>query len=364
MIDNMLPKWCSTLHDEIFNWLMSLQQTDSSGSFKFCSSGNILVPTINSGLDTSALALKILYMSGTLDRISPEHLNQWVQFIQSFQKEEVSYGFLRHKRLKGFFIDPQFLSYVDKKGFDIKTRRAVTRQACAALMCAGCCPKLPIESVPDTTKQIHKYLGQLDWSDPWGAGSHASHLVFFLKLNHDYFQLHRDYETLMNYIFEWLNSIRDPDTKLWYTGNPDLEHLINGAMKVLTAYAVIDRPIEYPDHLIDFCLNAADKNKDDGCHNTDILFILHYCNRFSYHRHEEIENFCRQRINVIEQFRKSDGGFSFYPNSSQTSIYGVPVSKGYPVSDIHGTALFLWALIMATDILGYSSSLPWRLPIN
>lgn len=360
----MLPNWCQTLHEEIFDWLARLQVADIPGCYRFCSSGNTLMPTTNSGLDISALALKIIYMSGTLDRIPQEYLNQWIQFIQSFQKEEISYGFLKHKKLRGFFIDPQFLSYVDKNGFDIKTRRAVTRQSCAALMCAGHYPKLPIGSIPDTKKQIHKYLSQLDWRDPWGAGSHASHLVFFLKLNHDYFHLHNHYENLMNYTFEWLNSIQDTDTKLWYAGNPSLEQLINGAMKVLTAYAVVDRPVEYPDHLIDFCLTAADKNKNDGCHNTDILYVLHYCSRFSYHRRKDIENFCRQRIEIIKQFRKPDGGFSFFPNSSQTSIYGVPVSKGHPVSDIHGTVLFLWALAMVKNILGDSSSIPWKLPIN
>ena len=43
-------------------------------------------------------------------------------------------------------------------------------------------------------------------------------------------------------------------------------------------------------------------------------------------------------------------GFSYFQNKSQDTYYGVPITSGKKVPDIHGTLLCTWALIMALDI--------------
>ena len=133
-------------------------------------------------------------------------------------------------------------------------------------------------------------------------------------------------------------------------------------MKVLTAYSLLNRPIEHPEALIDFSLRSL--NADDGCHNVDILFVLYYCHKYSDYRSKDIQEFCKQRLTIIEQFRKPDGGFSFYRDRSQTAIYGVSITKGLKESDIHGTLLFLWSLKMIADIIGFSDEVPWKMPIT
>jgi len=362
-----LPKWCSTLHEEVFEWLMQLRDPAYPGRFIFCYTGNLFFPSEKSGLDASALALKICYMIGALNKISANDLREWTGFIRSFQKEKEHIGFLGLKKLSGFFIDPVFIKQADRRQgrfmHDIKTRQAVTRQACAALMCTGEGPRYPVLSLPNNVDQVRRYLASLDWErDPWDAGSHASHLVFLLKMNKDLFGLHEPYTELVPVVFEWLDQIRNPDNGSWYIGNPSNEQKVNSAMKVLTAYAVLNRPIEQPEPLIDFCLASA--SAQDGCHNADILFVLHYCHQYTDYRRHDIEKFCWKRLEIIEQFRKSDGGFSFYHDKSQTAIYGVSISKGLPESDIHGTTLFLWSLKMIANILGYAGKVPWNMPVN
>jgi hypothetical protein len=362
-----LPKWCFTLHEDVFAWLMQLRDSTHPGRFTFCYAGNLFFPSEKAGLDASALALKICYMIDALDRISSDDLARWTEFIRSFQKQKESIKFLGLKKLSGFFIDPVFVQQADKRQErfkrDIKTRRAVTRQACAALMCAGYGPRYPVLSIPSSVNQVQRYLASLDWKrDPWGAGSHTSHLIFLLKMNKDLFGMHEPYTELVPVVFEWLDQIRNPDNGSWYIENSSSEQKVNSAMKVLTAYAVLNRQIEQPEPLIDFCLGSA--SAKDGCHNADILFVLHYCHQYTDYRRRDIEKFCWKRLEIIEQFRKPDGGFSFYRDRSQTAIYGVPISKGLPESDIHGTTLFLWSLKMIANILGYAGEVPWNMPVN
>lgn len=363
-----LPEWFFTLQSEVFEWLFRLQDKDYAGRFRFALNGSVFFSADQSGLDASALALKITYMLGALDRIPKSDLSQWVDFIRSFQSKYESAGLCGIiKRKTGFFIDRAFIKQTDEKmgwgGYDEKTRRAVTRQACAALLCAGENPNYPVYLLPQSKSQVFQYLEVLDWEhDPWGAGSHASHLIFLLNMNKNLLKKNENIDELIRTVFDWLDGIRNPHTGSWYTGDPSTAQKINSAMKVLTGYAVLGKSVEKPEALIDYCLSSV--NSQDGCHNADILFVLHYCYQFTKYREVDVRKFCWNRIPVIEQFRKPDGGFSFYLNSSQTTIYGVPIAKGLPESDIHGTVLFLWSLKMIVDILGYADQFPWKMPIN
>lgn len=361
-----LPDWCYTLSQDIYGWIRQLQIPGKPGYFTFCKKENLFFPSENSGLDASALALKIYYIIGALHKISQEDKSQWLDFIRSFQQDRETGRIMRRRKQSGFFLDQIFLKQADRQlGWfrrDLNTRRAVTRQACAALMCAGSGPRSPVTAIPDRVDLAKRYLHSFDWNLPWGAGSHVSHLVFFLNMNKNIFGIHKPYNQCIPVIFEWLDQIRKPDTGSWYTGNPSTAQKINGAMKILTAYGVLNKAIETPELLIDFCLNAI--NQDDGCHNADILFVLHYCHKYTDYRKEDIQAFCWKRIEVIEQFRKSDGAFSFYPDKSQTMIYGVPIARGEAESDLHGTILFLWSLKMIVDILGYTGDIPLNMPIT
>ena len=362
-----LPNWLYSLQDDISTWLFTLEDKKYPGRFRFAATGSIFHSPERSGLDASALALKISYMLGILDQLPHNKIIQWVDFIRSFQLKTEDVGFLRLTKKTGFFIDPVLIKKADLnmgwKGYDVRIRRAVTRQACAALMCANERPSYPVCDIPHTISQVEHYLSSLDWErDPWGAGSHASHLVFFLKMNKDFFDEGEKYNELIPAIFEWLTAIHNSETGSWYIGDPSTEQKINSAMKILTAYAVLKKPVENPEPLIDFCL--ASVNQADGCHNADILYVLHYCNQYTKYRFSDIQDFCWERIKVIEKFRKPDGGFSFYLDRSQTSMYGVPITKGLPESDIHGTVLFLWSLKMIVNILGYSDQFNWKMPIN
>jgi hypothetical protein len=54
---------------------------------------------------------------------------------------------------------------------------------------------------------------------------------------------------------------------------------------------------------------------------------------------------------MIRLHHNPDGGFSYWIGKSQTVYYGVPITSGMPVSDIHGTLLLTWALAMVLRLI-------------
>jgi len=350
-----MPKWLENLADEIWEWFLTVRVLGQPGWVRFCREGALFEPGDRAGLGMSCLALKTLYMLNLLDRLSPGELEDWIAYIHSFQTVS--------GRSAGYFEDQALLRVVDRWWRrDWATRRAETRQACAALLSVDARPKAPIRSIPRSPRDVRQFIRQLPWETPWVAGSHASHLMFFLHVNATVFGENSTEKILLPVILEKLEALQDPETGSWFTGNPSPEQMINGAMKVITGYSFLSLPFRHADRLIDFALTLA--NDYDACHHTDLIYVLHQCSRLSGHRLSEVHQVAEQRLADIIRFRRRDGAFSFRPEGSGLVYYGVPMSRGLPVSDIHGTTLFVWALVMIADILGWRAELGWRLPVT
>ena len=331
--------------------------------FRFCKTGATFQPSSKRGLGTSCLALKVCYQINRLPEVKDSDLHQWTRYIQSFQREP-------ENKSGTFFEDKRLLRIADWQARlfrmvwkDLATRRAETRQACAALLSAGATPKFPVLGIPTSRSEVDKYFSSLPWwNNPWGAASHVSHLVFFLKLNADCFGHQDAYEELLPFIFEKLDSLHDPETGSWFTGNPPEPQMINSAMKTLLAYDLIGKPPEYAERLIDLCLGAT--TGDDACHSVDILYVLYYCSKWTPYRIDDIKAFAEKNLELIKRHRKSDGAFSFYPDRAGGYYYVARMSRENPESDIHGTHLLVWALTMIGELLGFNKELGWKLPIT
>jgi len=355
--------WVYDLPDSIWNWLLSIRDEQHPGWFRFCRTGALFQPSSNKGLGTSSMALKVCFQINSLSKVNDTDLQNWVEYIQSFQREPGN-------RRGTFFEDKWLLRATGWKARldrwirkDLSIQRAETRQACAALLSAGATPRFPILGIPDSVRQVDKYLSGLPWSsDPWGASSHVSHLVFFLKLNADCFGHKAAYEELLPFIFQRLDSLQDRETGSWFAGSPPEPQKINSAMKILLAYDLVGRPPEYPERLIDLCLRAI--TDDDACHSVDIIYVLYFCNKWTSHRIDDIKSFAEEKLELIKKHFKSDGAFSFYPDRAGDTYYGVRMSRANPESDIHGTHLLVWALTMIGELLGFNKELGWKIPVT
>ena len=366
MEDNEIRDWGAALKTAIPAFLSRLRGKERKGFYHYSLSGDVRRDELW-GLGNAVFAAKILYM---LDALTPELRADLSRFILSFQDD------------KGYIWDPyigrgpslrrlaSYARHLDLKGFmsefrrDEETKRAETRQAFAALRCLASRPAAPFLQIPCAKDGIDRYIRALDWTRPWGAASHVSHLLFFLRNNWLMFHEHEDDAAdLIQHAIDVANGYQQNDGS-WYKPSPrmPLYQKVNGAMKMMTAFEAAEvKEFGKARKLIDLCLGAV--NDAHACDNFNIVCVLYHCQKLTTHRREEIERFCRQRLDLYKEFYWPEhGGFSFQKGKANDFYYGARVSAAKAEPDIHGTVLFLWGVVLVTDILGLRETLGFRIP--
>jgi len=349
--------WIFGLKEEVPQFLEKLKGRKISGFFRYSLSGDLCGENIKWGLGNTVFAVKIYYTLDLLDKLSQVERKAMANFIKSFQKEDGTIYDPLVKR-KAFLSLSNFLSAIKNfnfnKLFGKETIRAETRQSVSALNLLGKKPDVYYQKFPKTEKEIKKYLSKLNWQKPWGAGSHFSHLIFFLK-NSDL----KDKEKLIDFAISWVNKLQSPEDGSWYKRNPSLQQKINGAMKIITGLKVAEKMnFQHPEKLIDLCVSA--KSDKDACNNFNIIYVLHYASRVTENSYsfDEIKSFVTERLRIYRNYYFSDiGGFSFLPEGANEVYYGAKITKGLKEPDIHGTCMFLWGISIISQILGIDKKL-------
>lgn len=349
-----------TLRFNIARWLEEMAAGLEAGRFRFCAQGSLVPTTGTEGQVSTCFATKIAWQTGIWDRWPEDRKKACVAFIKSFQRAD------------GTFFDPWlarqtkqplkdrillFMSSLSRAPSSqtvddphIMNIRAETRQSASTLLMVGDTPAYPLPMECGTLDQIKQYIHSFDWSRPWSAGSHFSHLLFMLSTNQKHFNSHRDLTGSIDTALECLAFLRDPESGCWFTGTPAPSEALNGAMKVFSGLQWLDRP--YPDcrSLLDFSL--AQPFQEDGCGFLNQLFVVYHARKGAPagYRFEEIQALGEKALKKISSFVRDDGAFSFFPNGAQTHYYGASVSTGNLVSDLHGTTMMTWAIALATAL--------------
>lgn len=343
-------EWLYDLKMNILGFL-DLLKGDKPGYFRYSLSGDLYGEEEHWGLGQAVFASKIYYMLGQMN-----HRDELVSFVKSFQDAngEIFDSLVAKKaKIRNFLSSIRHFEFYKSNRRDQRTRRAETRQSFAALSCLDSRPNLPYLSIPYTKAGIKKYIDNLDWSVPWSSGSHFSHLMFFLKTNHEVFRVYgNDTEELINYAITCVNKYQSAKEGCWFKGsNVSARQKINGSMKVLTGMAAAKRfETEFPKKLIELCLKSI--NDEHACDNFNIVYVLYFCSQLTDYKSDEIKAFCRDRLSIYKKhYWPKYGGFSFYPERANSVYYGAKISKGLPEPDIHGTVLFLWGITLISKIL-------------
>jgi hypothetical protein len=359
-----LIKYYSEERERILKWLKCLSRDLEPGHFRFCIRGNLATTNGHRGLGLSTYAMKILYQIGGIDSYDSLEMSKWIEFIQSFQVNS-------NRRNRGYFVDyhtmrqafkSSILGYLSRlKFWDLVMQnqrfvRAETRQAVSTLLMINSKSLYPISGLPESPNLFISWLEKLPWKTPWVAGSHASHYFFFYWYNGTYFNRPYNWHEIINNGFEYMDSLRQPDGT-WHQGNVSAQQKINGAMKILTAYAWCNKHIDKPELLIDLSLYT--NSWGDGCSIQNNLFVLQQASKFCSYKQTEVMKKATKVLNGLNEFRKEDGAYSFSSGKSQTTIYGYPVSIGLHESDLHGTMMFTWIISTCLDLLGISREVGW-----
>ena len=309
-------------------------------------------------LGFSCFAIKSFYIMGETENFTNSKLTNWAKYINSYQVDKYPY-------VKGSFVDQSLVDYynnekklltsikdVGKKGINrftsknyetnnLKLTKAInaeTKQAISTLYQIGFKNEIILDNPYSSNIDILNYLHySLNWKYPWNAGAQfASLCVYSATQNYGY-------ELILS---NFIKKLVDKDTGSYFSSYPTHpREIINGAMKVISGLDWIDHEIHYPKQLIDFCL--SNKPIFEGCDIVDFVYVLHKCSNTTDYRNEEIKEYFREILELIQTlYVENQGAFSYFRNSSQTYYYGVNISSGSNIADIHGTTLIIWALAM------------------
>lgn len=338
------------------------QKGETAGYFKFSYSGDIYAEQEQWGLGASAFAAKIYAMLGELDTLDGNYKKEWIQFIKQFanQKGEIADPLILKKSALSSKLSALRRGYFGNF-FNEETRRAETRQSFATLEALGARPDITYANLPKSEKEIKQYIHSLNWrKNPWSAGSHVGHLLFFLRREQKWFGINREQE--INEVIKEVNTLQASDGS-WHTNDalPNYER-VNAAMKVIAGLVAADKPnFLAADKLIDLCL--AEKGDKEACSKVDRIYVLYWASQLTDYRKTDIQAFTERKLRQYEEQLRPEGGFSFYPSRAQDFYYGARVTKGLSEPDIHGTVLSVWGYVMLNKLLGTTGAQTLNLPI-
>jgi hypothetical protein len=358
--------WVESIKPGIANFLDNMSEKNYS-FFKYTYSGDLLDSASKWGLGNSIFATKLLYICGFIDNLNDR---KKLNIYESIIKFSDINGYIHDKYISKESNLVKILKcinlYKNQLNDGIENiMRAETRQSYVALYLLKKKPIKIFKGIPSSYKDIDNYLNSFDWVTPWHAGSHFSHLLFFLKLNSYFFDFKiQSNHDLINYATKWISRIQSKEDGCWYSGrNISLKEKINGAMKVLTGFhaaGIYDIP--YSDKLIDTALSGI--NDDEACSNFNIAYVL-YCTNLTNpnYRRNDIEKFLFNRIKIYKEYYHPEfGGFSFYKKKSNTNYYGKIIARSQPEPDMHGTVMFTLGLAIINSVLKLGLDL--NIPLN
>ena len=336
---------------------------DEENLFKFYpTTDGLTVAGKSMTLGYSCFALKTYKIIGEWENLESNYKLNWIHYINSYQK---NYDYFPNNS----FIDIQYLNnffkaknkkihrdiaktLIKKKKFETRKTeslrhiRSETKQAIATINQVGSVNKKLYTDFPNSEIKIKLFLDSLDWNFPWQAGAQFASLCVFTKTQIT--ELTKQ-NRLSNVIYEYLDHLVDKENGCYFKGRVDnSSELINGAMKVITGLDWIDKKIHYPEKLIDLALE--NQSSSDGCDLVDIVYVLYMALKTTNYRKKEIIEYLDDILERVLVHKYKHSGYSYYTSKSQIYYYGLKISEGKNVPDLHGTVLLNWAIAMIAEI--------------
>ncbi len=263
-------------HDNFFNWVESFKITNIAGDFS----------VIRGKKKSSLYGICDMVFNLTIPDQIEHYLNiheienreAWIEKIQSYQDSKT-----------GWFKDDYF---------NYKFRSPLTGQwehasafAVSALKLLNATPKYDFQITKklNSKRQVEKWLKNVpEWGIFLWPGSHRGGGIgaIFAMLGEDYYP----HENFFDWYFGWLNSKADPIVGFWRLGwNHKIKkrltkHELGGAIHYYWVYEYMQRPISYPDKVIDSTLQLQNEIGLWGgdvsyCIDLDAIFSLLRCSK-------------------------------------------------------------------------------------
>lgn len=362
MDKNGFVDWVHEIKGKMPGFISRMENDRVAGKFKLSLSGDRIPPDHQWGLAQSTFAARILYI---------------LNLLSDSQRAGISEYILRFRRTNGAIFDP----FVKKKSllnrlitvarggspdewlFYRANERAETRQAYAALINLGDgFLNRAYTAMPYDEPSIRSYLEKLNWH-VGGAGSNINHLLFFIRYNPEL-----DHDTREHYvdiIEDYIGEYYHPDG-LFYSEKyrVDLHLKITFTMKIIMGLAFFGRQHKWINR--ELAETLMDEIKpEQACQNFNPILLLSEANDTLIPLKAKIQ----EKVLAYAQRWRDDyyydvyGAFSFGRRQAVKTYYMAAVTKGRNEPDLHGTAMFVWGILLIAKILDLDKNLRLRTPV-
>jgi hypothetical protein len=341
--------WLAEVQEKTVAWLSRLQRPERTGWVLPCEHGTTAVGR-EMGLGFACFALRTLRMLGAWNALPAQTRADWVRFISNYQEPGGEGAFRDEPELRYISQPRSLLTRIAdrvRRRPALPSERALllaeTKQAIATLDEVDAQPARPFTGFPQTPAEVRAWLERQDWTRPWGAGGQSGALVCFLATQARRILPQPEADALLQTCRDFFAELADHETGAYFRGpRPAHGELINGAMKVLICLDWLGVRPHYAEQLI--ATTIAQPPQGRGCHLVDAIYVLHQS--VSGEASQAVRVYCLRVFDQIRAHFHATGGFSFYVGQSQTSYYGVPITRGHNEADVQGTCLLSWALAM------------------
>jgi hypothetical protein len=301
------------------DWVASIRDNSAPDSGRYRYSRHMLRPYAT---EATAHVVFILWMLGALD---DDHDRPNIRRFLLDQQDPPT----------GQFKDA-LISDADRAGHDHSWQHIWdhhTGVVIEALALCGVAPQFPLPRqahVDLDAVDPREWTLSLDWTHPYLVAEHWMNAVIAHHRKHggqNTPALDTAFDTLQREIFNAQTGF--PDRRV--TANDDVQGL-GGIFKLIFAYVPCGRPFPCPDAAVDSVLATqrptGDFVDDNLCMNLDGMWLLR-------HLTNDLRRTARRReivraSRLLADYRKSDGGFSFWPRGCLTVHNSLRVSECLP----------------------------------
>jgi len=204
----------------------------------------------------------------------------------------------------------------------------------------------------------------------WGRGGHHPFSLGDLAvlLQHNLKLGSPGAEELHRAFLRAVTDKQDSVTGLWMNGHPGeaLTPSINHSFHTVKfTFNLQNQPLPFAEQAIDSCLTACRDDRfyswENGfaCNDLDLALMFYTASFDTNYRRQDIQDWARERLPLILEVQKPDGGFSFYHERAMAQHGFITVSSGEAEGDLWGTLMYLGTIRMMVR-LGYPElDVPW-----
>jgi hypothetical protein len=295
------PPEAARLRERVLAWLETMRVPGQVGAYRL---NRGVAPTPFA----SCFAVFVRHLFGDLDTLSSAERAAWLASLQDLQDPAT-----------GLFVDSTNAARAPDPTHDAEhLNRQLTTFVLSAIDALGGQPRYPLRFLDDwkAPEVLRRWLSGLNWSNPWNSGNKAMFMGIFLLYDAEHTGDPRS-RLAVEAWFDWHERHQNPKTGFWGVG-PRADYIdgMGGAYHQFTLFHYANRPLRYPEQIIDRTLFLQ---QPDGmysphsggatCYELDAADILIQLHRRHLYRTHDIQSALRRVLVGTLSNQNPDGGF-------------------------------------------------------